>query len=603
LLVDDFAGSRDVGLDPDFRFLLDGSVWASVHLDKVAFRLELDGRGDFNPDLLLSGWFLLLFIGSDGWNNFLDDFLDGLNGDFLGLLGLVSSNNWDLGGDFLGFLDLIGNDDNFLGNFLDSFDGSFLGFLFLIGNDGWDRLGDWNNIFQGFLFGFNWKWVDLDDMFDMGDLLFFMGDLGDDWDHLDDLLLCFIFNSDWNNFLDGYFFSLYDWDNIFLGFLFNFSDGQRIDLDDLDSIFDNWDLFFLDNWSDDWDHQLDDLLLGLIFNNGWNNFLDGFFFSLDGWDNIFLGFLLFNCNDGQGIDLDDIFNNWDLFFLDNWSDDWNHLDDLFISDDSSDRFGLGDGLSDGLDGRGGFLDLGIGNWIDGHEFDNSLGLIDSERNNWNLDDVGLDRNGFSDRNWFGNWNWFGSGFSNLESSYGNLDGLDDFLDVLLDDLNNLDRFFNFDGLLNFGGFGGQVGDDSDGLDFGFLDDFLDGGHGLWLLIVDESFGDHQGAELWLDEILLGLLGRFELGLGLGSVESVLTGRFLEFGLLLGFLDLLVVGSGGHEVADQLGQIEFLLLVLLQIVVVVQDKDDRFMILQILTGVGRHDGDNALRIWLLPIRPE
>jgi hypothetical protein len=44
-------------------------------------------------------------------------------------------------------------------------------------------------------------------------------------------------------------------------------------------------------------------------------------------------------------------------------------------------------------------------------------------------------------------------------------------------------------------------------------------------------------------------------------------------------------------------------VLLQIVVVVQDKDDRFMILQILTGVGRHDGDNALRIWLLPIRPE
>ena len=38
--------------------------------------------------------------------------------------------------------------------------------------------------------------------------------------------------------------------------------------------------------------------------------------------------------------------------------------------------------------------------------------------------------------------------------------------------------------------------------------------------------------------------------------------------------------------------------LLEIVVVIQDKDDRLLSLQILIGIGRHDGDNALGIWFL-----
>jgi hypothetical protein len=325
---------------------------------------------------------------------------------------LISDSNWN----------------DFLGDFLDSFDGNFLGFLGFISND------DWNN-FLGFLFVF-----------------------GDDWDN-----------------------------SIFLWCLFGY--WKWIDLDD---IVDNWDLFWLDNQSDAWNH-FDDLHLSLIFRNNWNNFLDDFLIGLDGWNNIsniFLGFLFNFSDDWNGIDLDDdIFDNWDdRFFLDNWSDDWNHFDDLLI----------------GLNGR--FVNFLIGNLLDGQEFNDSCRLIGFNRNDWHLDNVGLDWNGFGD------WNGFiDNGLSNLESGLGNLDGLNDFLLNFLfifGDVNHLDGFLYF----------GRFGHNGHGLDCGFLGDFNDGHRLGWFLILNESSGYHQRAKFWLDEIDIGLLllGRLVLGLSDGT---------------------------------------------------------------------------------------
>jgi hypothetical protein len=333
---------------------------------------------------------------------------------------LISDSNWN----------------DFLGDFLDSFDGNFLGFLGFISND------DWNN-FLGFLFVF-----------------------GDDWDN-----------------------------SIFLWCLFGY--WKWIDLDD---IVDNWDLFWLDNQSDAWNH-FDDLHLSLIFRNNWNNFLDDFLIGFDnsGNNSIFL-WCLFGYGDGKWTDLDDIYDNReDRFFGDNGFDDWSQLDDLF--------FFLNGHGSDGLNGSDGFVNfLLIGNLLDGQEFNDSLRLIGFNRNDWHLDNVGLDWNGFGD------WNGFiDNGLSNLESGFGNLDGLNDFLLNFLfifGDVNHLDGFLYF----------GRFGHNGHGLDCGFLGDFNDGHRLGWFLILNESSGYHQRAKFWLDEIDIGLLllGRLVLGLSDGT---------------------------------------------------------------------------------------